>query len=128
MFWIIDPETPTIPYIFNTSGTLCPPHTPHTQRVKDLMTVKYCSASIIDQIKDLEVLNSYINECSKVTWDLCVQTPPMIISYQDDTFNFDLHTRFYTSDKDSSALLMYHWPTLLQETSNQIISKGVVQT
>ena len=92
------------------------------------MAAKYSSSPIFDQAKDLEALHTYTKECSKVAWDLCVQTPPMVINYHEEQFNFDLHTRFYTSNKDLCDIFIYHWPTLLQSSPGQVLSKGVVQT
>ena len=75
----------------------------------------------------MEEFSLYVRECGQVCWDLCVQTPPMIIDYSETEFNFDLHTRFHQSNVNSSAILLYHWPTLLQTTAGPI-SRGVVQT
>lgn len=75
-----------------------------------------------------DAFQTYIHECAKVSWDLCVQTPPMVIDCSVKEFTADMHKHFHTSKTESGEIVMYHWPTLLQTKSGPILSPGVVQT
>lgn len=97
------------------------------QNVTVQLSLKYSDSEVFKRVSGMEEFCSYVRECGQVCWDLCVQTPPMIIDYSETEFNFDLHTRFHQSNVNSSCILLYHWPTLLQTTAGPI-SRGVVQT
>lgn len=97
--------------------------------MEELLEDKYGASPVFSQAQGLDPIQSYIKECSKVSWDLCVQTPPMLIDSSEKQYNLDLHTRFYNSDKDMYDVLYYHWPTLLQSSpAGGVLFKGVVQT
>lgn len=97
------------------------------QNVRIQLSLKYSDSQVFKKVSEVEAFSSYVQECGQVCWDLCVQTPPMLIDYNETEFNFDMHTRFYESDMNSSVILLYHWPTLLQTTTGPI-SRGIVQT
>ncbi len=90
------------------------------------LSLKYSDSEVFRLASETEPFSMYVRECTQICWDLCVQTPPMVLDYHEMEFNDDLHTRFYTSDMSSTSILLYHWPTLLQASAP--ISKGVVQT
>lgn len=88
----------------------------------------YAETPAYARIQQLEAFTSYISDCARVSWDLCVQTPPMMLNHTETEFNSDLHTRFYNANKDSNEIIMYLWPTLLQSSSGPILFRGVVLT
>ena len=90
------------------------------------LALKYSSSEVFALASETDPFCVYVRECAQICWDLCVQTPPMILDYHEKEFNEDLHTRFYCSDTSSTSILLYHWPTLLQASAP--ISRGVVQT
>lgn len=101
------------------------------QRVEELLAQKYGEYPVFHKIKELETVKCYINECSKICWDLCVQTPIMLINSSETLFNDDLHQRFYDSNKESLDISFYLWPTLYQESptgTTVLLMKGWVQT
>ncbi len=98
------------------------------QETECLLSESYSNSPAYAQIKQLEAFNSYMEECAKVSWDLCVQTPPMVLNQSETEFNFDLHTRFFNADKCSSEIVTYLWPILLQSSSGSVLFRGVVVT
>lgn len=100
----------------------------YIQAVKTLLEQRYKTNEVYKEASKTETFQTYIQECAKVSWDLCVQTPPMVIDCSVKEFNPDMHKRFHTSNKDSEDILMYHWPSLLQSTSGPILALGTVQT
>ncbi len=98
--------------------------------MEDLLEEKYGHYPVFTQAKEVEAVRSYIGECSRVCWDLCVQTPAMLINSTETVYNDELHQRFFVSNKESCDIIMYIWPTLLQESLGGImlLVKGCVQT
>ena len=90
------------------------------------LSLKYSDSEVFQLSSETEPFVLYMQECAQICWDLCVQTPPMVLDYHETEFSDELHTRFYNSDMSSTAILLYHWPTLLQTSAP--ISRGVVQT
>lgn len=105
-----------------TKILLCP------QNIKLQLSLKYADYEIFHKICETEAFFMYMYECAQVCWDLCVQTPPMIIDCTETEYRDDLHKRFYDSNNLSPFILLYHWPTLLQTPSGPILARGVVQT
>lgn len=101
----------------------CPP-----QSIKQHLGQRYEGNKVYDAAAETEAFRTYIQECAKVSWDLCVQTPPMVIDCSIKEFNPDMHKHFFTSNKDSNEIVRYHWPTLLQSTAGPVLSPGTVQT
>lgn len=76
----------------------------------------------------LDPVTTFLHECCHLAWDLVVQTPSMVINITEKEFIPELHTRFYTAKKNSSAIMWYLWPTLMQSSSGGVLFKGVVIT
>ena len=89
---------------------------------------KYGSLPCFHQIMRLESFKAYIHEAAKLTWDLVVQTPPMMLNCKEVEFVPELHKRFHTADRSSDLIISYQWPTLIQESSGTVLLRGVVIT
>ena len=98
------------------------------QRVNDYLEERYGKNDIYKAAAETDAFQAYVKECAKVSWDLCVQTPPMVIDCNAREFNPEMHKRFHTSNRLSEEIVMYHWPTLLQTSPGPILSQGIVQT
>ena len=73
-------------------------------------------------------LQSYIDECAQLSWELVIQSPPMVLKYSETEYSVELHTRFHTANGMSDAIICYQWPTLVHESSGVVLSKGMVIT
>lgn len=84
---------------------------------------------IVNQILDVGAYLVYIEECVRVSWELCVQSPVMVLNCSERHFDVDLHHRFHLADMSSSIIKAYVWPTLLQSSGPTcVLFKGVVIT
>ena len=98
------------------------------QAVKKHLGQRYEGNKVYREVAKTEPFQTYIGECAKVSWDLCVQTPPMVIDCSVREFNPDMHKHFYKSKTESGEIVMYHWPTLLQTMTGPVLFQGRVQT
>lgn len=98
------------------------------QRVNEYLDESYGKSDVYKAAARTDAFQTYVSECAKVSWDLCVQTPPMVIECNVREFNPEMHKRFHMSNPDSDQIVMYHWPTLLQTNPGPILSQGIVQT
>ncbi|XP_078487219.1 uncharacterized protein LOC100176502 [Ciona intestinalis] len=73
-------------------------------------------------------LRVYVTECVHLSWSIAVQTPPLFLEYDCQSFDSMRHERFHTSDRESGAILSYLWPSLLEKQSGRCVCKGVVIT
>lgn len=78
-------------------------------------------------IKGLYV-ESYIDECAQLSWELVIQSPPMVLKYNETEYSVELHTRFHSANGGSDIIIGYQWPTLVHETSGVVLSRGIVVT
>ena len=78
-------------------------------------------------LKACSGLLEYVSQCVRVAWGLCVQRLPYTISYESQTFNDGVHTRFHTSDADSEQIKSYLWPALV-DAQGVCVSRAVVIT
>ena len=83
---------------------------------------------VFPQLVGLRSFMAYVEECAHITWELCVQTPPMVVSCEDQEFSVERHHRFYNADKTSTAILSHLWPVLLQTPTGPILVRGTVMT
>lgn len=79
------------------------------------------------QIRQLKQFTSYTLECARLSWDLCVQSPPMLLSCQETEFCLEMHTHFYDSNKTSPDIVLHLWPTLIQASGHTLV-RGIVMT
>ena len=101
---------------------------PHNmQSLMYQLDVKFASRPLYDQIKTLSAFTSYVEECVRVAWGMCIQTPPMIIDCESTVYNPEKHKRFYNADKNSTDIIMHMWPVLVQ-SSGPVLVRGVVLT
>jgi hypothetical protein len=103
------------------------PLPPPSQNLKVQLSLKYSDSLVFQKASKTDAFCAYVQDCAQVCWELCVQTPPMVIDYSETEFNFDHHTRFHDSDISSSKILLYHWPTLMLTTAKPL-SRGLVKT
>lgn len=89
---------------------------------------QYGDHPLFSPMTQLESVISYLEDCSRLAWDLVVQSPSMVINVSEREFVPELHTRFYTAKKNSPTILWYLWPTLMQSSSGGVLFKGVVIT
>ena len=73
-------------------------------------------------------LRQYIDECTRLSWSLVVQSPPLGLEYDATVYDPFMHERFYTSDNNSDHIAWYLWPSLLEKQTGKCISKGIVIT
>ena len=78
-------------------------------------------------LKACSGLLEYVSQCVRVAWGLCVQRLPYTISYESQTFDDGVHTRFHTSDADSEQIKSYLWPALV-DAQGVCVSRAVVIT
>ena len=97
------------------------------QMLMTQLDIKFSSQPLYRKIKTLAPYISYVEECVRVAWGLCIQTPPMTINCESTVYSPDLHKRFYNADKSSTDIIVYKWPVLMQ-TSGPVLVRGVVLT
>ena len=71
---------------------------------------------------------AFVKECVQLSWDMCIQAPPMMLNASEEIFNDAHHQRTYLADKNSNAIIAYCWPTLIQAPSGIVLYKGCVIT
>lgn len=97
------------------------------QLLMSQLDAKYFNHPVYMEAKSLPPFMGYMEECVKVAWGLCIQTPHMIISCKDTVYNPDLHNRFYNADRNMVDILMYMWPVLTQ-MNGPVLVRGIVLT
>ncbi|XP_031562270.1 uncharacterized protein LOC116298064 [Actinia tenebrosa] len=80
------------------------------------------------ELQKCKKLQDFIDECVSLAWRMSVQTPPMIIHYETTTLSENMHTRFYTSDKESTKIKYHVWPALIDSKTGHVFYRGVVVT
>ena len=101
------------------------------QEVKKKLHAKYTKEryTTITQIFEVGAYLAYIEECVRVSWELCVQSPAMTLNCSEKYFEADFHHRFHSADLTSSLIKSFIWPTLLQSSGPTcVLYKGVVVT
>lgn len=88
---------------------------------------KYFDHPLYLEVKDLPPFVDYIEECVKVAWGLCIQSPHMTINCKETVYHPDLHKRFYNADKNQTNIVMYMWPILTQ-FNGTVLVRGTVLT
>ena len=78
-------------------------------------------------LKKCEELKLYMEECVRLSWAFSVQNPILYVDYETKDFREDMHTRFHTSEPDSTDIQSVLWPALLEENGT-CLYKGVVVT
>lgn len=89
---------------------------------------KYGSLPCFHIIMRLDAVLTYITETARLSWDLVVQNPPMILNCTEIEFVPELHRRFHTADQSSDLIVSYQWPTLIQDRTGSVLIKGIVVT
>ena len=88
---------------------------------------QYFNHPLYAEVKDLPPFIDYTEECVRVAWALCIQTPPMTISCRETVYHSGLHKRFYNADKNQANILMHVWPVLMEINGDAIV-RGTVLT
>lgn len=99
----------------------------HLQLLKSLLDAKYFNHPAYAEVKGLAPFIGYMEECVKVAWGLCIQTPHLTISCKDTVYNPDTHKRFYNANKSMVDIIMYMWPALT-EINGHVLVPGIVLT
>lgn len=99
----------------------------HMQLLKSQLDAKYFNHPVYAEVKSLLPFIGYMEECVKVAWGLCIQTPHMTISCKDTVYSPDIHKRFYNADKSRENIIMYMWPVLAQ-FNGPVLVRGIVLT
>ena len=73
-------------------------------------------------------LLEFIDACSRLAWEMCIQSPSMAVSHHAQYFASDYHTRFYSANTKSDEIKSYLWPTLLDCEGGSPVSKAIVMT
>eukprot|EP00731_Ephydatia_muelleri_P020277 Em0013g4a len=96
--------------VFNTEDIV--------QEVKKKLHTQYAEkgCATITQIFDVGAYLAYIEECVRVSWELCVQSPAMTLNCSEKHFDADFHLRFHSAEMTSSLIKSFIWPTLLQSS------------
>ncbi|CAH1784005.1 unnamed protein product [Owenia fusiformis] len=96
--------------------------------VEEVCSQVYATLYDYPSLKSCFELRDYVEECVKLSWALSVQIPHFVIDYDASMFNPDLHTRFHSSNPESTAIQGFLWPSLREGQDGQCVYKGVVIT
>lgn len=88
----------------------------------------YSGLSFYQSTIDSIYVQTYIDECALLSWELVIQNPPMVLKDTEIDYSPDLHTRFHSANPLSDIILCYQWPTLVHEASGIVLLKGIVIT
>lgn len=74
-------------------------------------------------------INTYIEQCACITWQMVVQQTPMLLSTSDTQFDDDVHKLWWSCDKSNARLIKYFvWPALYDCKNGHLLVKGCVYT
>eukprot|EP00731_Ephydatia_muelleri_P037343 Em0446g3a len=81
-------------------------HRGHRTGVKKKLHTQYAEkgCATITQIFDVGAYLAYIEECVRVSWELCVQSPAMTLNCSEKHFDADFHLRFHSAEMTSSLI------------------------
>lgn len=99
-----------------------------TTNVQEVSNQVYATLYDYPSLKTCQPLKTYIEECVRLAWSLTVQNPPLVIDFDRRFFKPDCHSRFHTSDPDSTQIKDILWPALLEGDNGPCVHKGVVVT
>jgi hypothetical protein len=80
------------------------------------------------ELQKCKKLQDFINESVTLAWKMSVQTPPIVIHYEADTYLENMHTRFYASNKEGTDVKYHVWPALIDSKTGHVFYRGVVVT
>ena len=95
--------------------------------VESELDARYSDHAVFAEVRGLAPFADYMEECVKVAWGLCIQTPHMTIDCSETVYNQEHHRRFYSADKRQRDIVMYMWPVLYQ-FSGPVLVRGTVLT
>lgn len=110
-------------YVIDSFCNFCSPN-----QFQDVSGQLWVTLYDYPSLKSCQALKHYIRECVLVSWALTVQNPPFVIDYDNTIFDENLHERFYLSNPESSIILSFIWPTLLEGEGGPCAFKGVITT
>ena len=91
------------------------------------LDAKYCDHTMYTEVKALTAVGDYMEECVKVAWGLCIQTPHMTIDCNGTVYDPEHHKRFFTADKRQTDITAYMWP-VLRQFNGPVLVRGIVLT
>lgn len=67
----------------------------------------------------------YVNACIEITWLMCIQDPPMVITWASERET--INTNYYKCYKTSgNTVKLCVWPLLLLHSKGPTVSKGYI--
>ena len=95
--------------------------------LRSQLDTKYAVHTVYAEVKGLQPFVDYVEECVKVAWALCIQTPHMTIDCREVVYGREHHKRFYNADKSRTDVVMYMWP-VLRQFNGPVLVRGIVLT
>ena len=69
----------------------------------------------------------YLQECARITWQMCVQQPPMRMRTDDALYDADRHRLWWSCDQARASKVDYFvWPVLYDYDNGNMLVKGCV--
>ena len=86
-------------------------------------------AFIQRHLHENKVLQKFMNQCTKVTWQMVIQHPPMWLSVDDQEFDDEKHKLWWSCDNTAACRIdFFVWPTLYDYKNGNLLIKGCVYT
>ena len=89
---------------------------------------KYRNLSSLQEIKRSVQIMLFIRDCVQISWDMCVQAPPLVLNCSEEEFDPAHHQRSYLAERHADVIIAYSWPTLVQAPAGPVLYKGHVIT
>ena len=101
---------------------------PLPQMVTTHLWEKYRNLSSLHEIKASHEILTFIQNCVQISWDMCVQAPPLVLNCSEEEFDPAHHQRSYLAERHTDVIIAYSWPTLVQAPAGPVLYKGHVIT
>ncbi|XP_022327428.2 uncharacterized protein LOC111126814 [Crassostrea virginica] len=74
-----------------------------------------------------KVVQKFMNQCAKVTWQMVIQHPPMWLSVDDQEFDDEKHKLWWSCDHAAANCIdFFVWPALYDYKRGNLLIKGCV--
>ena len=74
-----------------------------------------------------KVVQKFMNQCAKVTWQMVIQHPPMWLSVDDQEFDDEKHKLWWSCDHAAAnGIDFFVWPALYDYKRGNLLIKGCV--
>lgn len=98
------------------------------QMVTTHLWEKYRNLPRLQEIRQSSQVLHFIKDCVQISWDMCVQSPPLILNCSEEEFDPAHHQRAYLAEHQADSIIAYLWPTLVQAPVGPVLYKGHVIT